>query len=86
MPIPPELQDRIKPYNYVWLDNRPWQVVAGRLTPCPIEGTAQTRLYWLIQLMDTVKRVFEIQVRGGGDEELAIAHKQLNISYERFVK
>jgi N12 class adenine-specific DNA methylase len=86
MPIPPELQDRIKPYNYVWLDNKPWQVVAGRLTPCPIEGTAQTRLYWLIQLRDTVKRVFEIQVRGGGDEELAKAQKQLNISYDRFVK
>ena len=86
MPIPSELQDKVKPYSYVWLENRPWQVIQGRLTPCSIEGTQETRLYWLIQLRDAVKKVFEVQIRGGSDEELAASHKQLGISYDRFVK
>lgn len=86
MPVPVELQDKVKPYSYVWLENRPWQVIQGRLTPCSIEGTAQTRLYWLIQLRDAARKVFEVQSCGCSDEELAKAHKQLTINYDRFVK
>lgn len=84
--IPSDLQDKVKPYSYVWLENKAWQVIEGRLKPCAVEGTAETRLYWLIQVRDAVKKVFEVQIKGCSAEELEQAQKELTTSYDRFVK
>jgi N12 class adenine-specific DNA methylase len=84
--IPAELQDKVKPYSYVWVENKAWQVRQGKLHRCSAEGTTETRLYWLIQLKDTVKEVFEIQIKGGSNSELSEAQEKLQTKYERFVK
>lgn len=85
MLIPPELQGQLKPFNYVWYDNSPWQAKNGRLESVVADGIPRMRLYWLIQVRVAVKEVFLVQVEGGNDEELASAQRHLNSTYDYFV-
>jgi N12 class adenine-specific DNA methylase len=84
--IPTELQGKTKPYSYVWYNNESWQVIEGRLHPVNSVGIPRLRLYWLIQLLQAVKKVFTLQMNGGSDSQLSQAQKHLNHTYDTLVK
>ncbi|GJD22742.1 hypothetical protein RIVM261_076980 [Rivularia sp. IAM M-261] len=84
--IPEELQAKTKPYSYVWYNNEPWQVIEGRLQRLNITGVPRLRLYWLIQLREAVKKVFQAQINGACDTRLSKLQKHLNHTYDVFIK
>ncbi|AFY57331.1 DNA methylase [Rivularia sp. PCC 7116] len=84
--IPPDLQNKIKPFSLIWYENHPWQVMEGKLERINVIGIPRLRLFWLIRLREVVKEVFFIQSCGGTDKQLSQAQKRLNHAYDSFIR
>lgn len=82
--IPNQLQGA-KQYSFVWHENQPWQVFRSSLRPIEVEGLSHRRLFWLVQIKDALREIFEIQVNNGSDRELITAQKQLTNLYDKFI-
>lgn len=83
IPAPPFVKNN----SYIVLNDTIYQRNDSILVPLDNQdGKTCERISGMITIRDNLKKVFDIQLRDGTDEELEIAQKDLRTSYDNFVK
>ncbi len=82
--VPPDSQ--IKNYGFLAQSEQLWQRRDDYLYPADLKGRTAERVLGMMQIRDAVHDVFDVQIQGGTDAELAKTQQILNRVYDRFVK
>jgi N12 class adenine-specific DNA methylase len=75
----------IKNYGYLAQGEVLWQRQDAWLYPAEVKGKTADRIIGMIEIRDAVQEVFEVQIRGGSDWDLAVIQEKLNQVYDRFI-
>jgi N12 class adenine-specific DNA methylase/adenine-specific DNA methylase len=82
--VPPDSQ--IKNYGFLAQGEQLWQRRDDYLYPSELKGRTAERVLGMLEIRDAVNQVFEVQIRGGTDAELAQSQQKLNQIYDKFVR
>jgi len=83
LPSPPNIKNNA----YVNIDNVIYQRNDSKLIPIKVQsGKTAERIKGLIEIRDSLKEVFDVQINDGTDEELENSQYRLNSIYDKFVK
>jgi N12 class adenine-specific DNA methylase len=82
--VPPD--SAIKNYGFVAQGEQLWQRRDDYLYPADLKGRTAERILGMLEIRDAVHQVFDIQIRGGTDAELAQCQQKLNQVYDKFVQ
>jgi hypothetical protein len=82
--VPPDSQ--IKNYGFLAQGEQLWQRRDDYLYPADLKGRTAERVLGMLQIRDAVHEVFDVQIRGGTDAELAQTQQKLNRVYDKFVE
>lgn len=81
--LPPDVT--VKNFGYVAQGDIIWQRRGDWLEPTDFKGKRAERIKGMLEIRDAVQDVFDVQIRGGLDDELGIAQAKLNQVYDQFV-
>jgi N12 class adenine-specific DNA methylase len=82
--VPPDSQ--IKNYGFLAQGEQLWQRRDDYLYPAELKGRTAERVLGMLEIRDAVHEVFDVQIRGGTDAELAQVQQKLNQVYDQFVR
>jgi N12 class adenine-specific DNA methylase len=83
--IPAEHQSSLKNFGYLAHEDKLWQRQGDWLEQTAITGRTAERIKGMLAIRDAVHEVFDVQVKGGTDAELAESQQKLNQVYDGFV-
>ncbi len=77
----------VKNNAFVVIDDKVYQRNDSIMIPLENqEGKTCERIKGMIEVRDSLKKVFDIQLNDGTDEELEVAQNVLNYNYDKFIK
>jgi N12 class adenine-specific DNA methylase len=82
--VPPNSE--IKNYGFLAQGEQLWQRRDDFLYPSDLKGRTAERILGMLEIRDAVHQVFDVQIRGGTDAELAQTQQKLNQVYDAFVE
>ena len=84
--IPSEYQENLKNFGYLSHEGEIWQRQGDWLEQTTLKGKTADRIRGMLTIRDAVNEVFEVQIQGGTDADLAQSQRKLNQVYDKFVK